>query len=217
MRLIEIEGLDGSGKETQTKLLVSYLREHGHNAVGITFPDYANEWSVFVQMYLKGEFGSRASDVNAYTATSFYALDRYASYKKNWQTLYEGGAVLVADRYVGSNLIHQMSKLPQDKWGEFFDWQQDFEYNKLGLPRPDAVLYLEMSPAASKSLIEKRYGGDESKKDLHERDLNYLMSCRDTADYAVRRCGWSVIHCSDGETPLTVEEIHDKILIELKL
>ncbi|MEG0272666.1 MAG: thymidylate kinase [Hydrogenoanaerobacterium sp.] len=215
MKLIEIEGLDGSGKETQSKLLADALCNMGHKAVRISFPDYDNPWSVFVKMYLAGEFGGSAGAVNAYTATSFYALDRYASFKKNWQSIYESDTILVADRYIGSNLIHQMSKLPKEQWDEFFTWQQDYEYTKLGLPRADKVLYLEMALDDSKRLLENRYDGDESKKDLHERDFAYLISCRATAEYAVSRCGWSVIHCSDGEKPFSIDIIHKKIMQEL--
>lgn len=217
MRLIEIEGLDGSGKETQSRLLAQSLCERGISARRITFPDYEHPWSVFVRMYLGGEFGQRAGDINAYTASSFYALDRYASFKKSWEAAYSGGETIVADRYVGSNLIHQMSKLPRAEWETFFTWQQDFEFDKLGLPRPDHVLYLDMAPETSRRLLEKRYAGDEAKKDLHERDFAYLMACRETAHYAVQRCGWTVIRCCDGERPYSIEEIHEKILCALGL
>ncbi|WP_312645202.1 thymidylate kinase [Hydrogenoanaerobacterium sp.] len=215
MRFIEIEGLDGSGKETQSKLLAQRLNEQGIPALRITFPDYEHPWSVFVKMYLGGEFGGNVDDVNAYTATSFYALDRYASFKKNWEQAYKEGAVIIADRYVGSNLIHQMSKLPREQWDAFFQWQQDFEFDKLGLPRPDKVLYLQMEPSTSKRLMEKRYQGDENKKDLHERNFAYLMRCRETANYAVQRSGWEVIRCCDGEAPYTIEAIHDRIMSTL--
>lgn len=217
MKFIEIEGLDGSGKETQSKLLAQHFNELGIPALRITFPDYEHSWSVFVKMYLGGEFGSNVNDVNAYTATSFYALDRYASYKKNWEQIYKSGTVIIADRYVGSNLIHQMSKLPREEWSAFFEWQQDFEFGKLGLPRPDEVLYLKMDPNTSKRLMEKRYQGDETKKDLHERNLSYLLKCRETAQYAVDRSGWKVIRCCDGENPYTIEAIHQKILEALGL
>lgn len=212
MKLIEIEGLDGSGKETQSKLLAQRLCALGQPAVRITFPDYEHPWSVFAKMYLDGEFGNKPGDVNAYTATSFYALDRYASFKKGWEQIYRGETIVVADRYVGSNLIHQMGKLPRAQWDDFFVWQQDFEFVKLGLPRPDKVLYLEMAPATSKCLMEKRYQGDESKKDIHERDYEYLMACREAARYAADRCGWHTVHCCDGQSPYGIGEIHEKIM-----
>lgn len=217
MELIEIEGLDGSGKETQSKLLAQYLNEHGTSALRITFPDYEKPWSLFAKMYLDGEFGENISDVNAYTAASFYALDRYASYQKSWGDSYRGGKVIVADRYVGSNLIHQMGKLPEAQWDEFFVWQQDFEFDKLGLPRPNRVLYLDMHPNTSRKLMEARYQGDESKKDILERDYPYMLTCRQTAAYAVKRGGWQVLRCCDGETPYTIEAIHQSILRALGL
>ena len=210
--IIEIEGLDGSGKETQSKLLTNALREMGLKVRRITFPDYEHKWSVFTKMYLDGEFGGSVGDVNAYTAASFYALDRFASFRKCWGEDYRAGSVIVADRYVGSNLIHQTAKLPYEEWDEFYRWQQDFEFDKLGLPRPGLVLFLDMSPEASRRLMEKRYAGDEGKKDIHERDYAYSQLSREAALYAARRCSWNMIPCSSGEEPRTIEEIHQSVL-----
>lgn len=210
--IIEIEGLDGSGKETQSRLLTERLCARGYRAQRITFPDYEHEWSLFVRMYLGGEFGASAGDVNAYTAASFYALDRYASYRKLWGEAYAAGEILVADRYIGSNLIHQTAKLPRAEWDEFYAWQQDFEFGKLGLPRPSLVLYLDVEPEAARGLMEKRYGGDESKKDIHERDFAYLLACREAARYAAQRCGWSTVDCCAGGTLRTIEDIGGELL-----
>lgn len=217
MRLIEIEGLDGSGKETQSKKLAEYLNEHSVPALRITFPDYDHPWSVLAKMYLDGEFGDKPQDVNAYTASSFYALDRYASFKKGWGEIYRGGTVIVADRYVGSNLIHQMGKLPEEQWDEFFQWHQDFEYGKLELPRPDQVLFLDVNPETTTALMEERYHGDEKKKDVHERDTGYMPICVKAAHYAARRCGWKVISCCEGGELESKEVIHQRVLAALGL
>ena len=211
MRMIVIDGLDGSGKATQSRLLEERLNRSGVPARRISFPDYENPWSCLVKMYLGGEFGSRPEDVNAYAASGFFALDRYASFKKCWEEDYRRGTVIVADRYVGSNAIHQTSKLPREQWDAFLDWLWDYEFEKLGLPRPDEVLYLDMEPETSRRLLERRYGGDEKKKDIHERNFAYLMACRESARYVARREGWRIIPCCDGREPLPVEEIGEKI------
>lgn len=211
MRMIVIDGLDGSGKATQSRLLAERLNRSGVPARRISFPDYENPWACLVKMYLGGEFGCRPEDVNAYAASSFFAMDRFASFKKCWEADYLGGTVIVADRYVSSNAIHQASKLPRERWDTFLDWLWDYEFVKLGLPRPEQVLYLDMEPETSRRLLEKRYGGDEGKKDIHERDLAYLSSCRECARYVAAREGWKVVPCCNGRDPLPVEEIAEKL------
>ena len=138
-RLLVIEGLDGSGKATQAKLLASHLAESGRRVMEITFPDYESDSSALVKMYLSGRFGDKPDDVNPYAASSFYAVDRYASYKTKWGSFYEAGGIVIADRYTTSNAVHQCSKLPQEQWNDFLRWAFDYEYRLLGLPAPDAV------------------------------------------------------------------------------
>ena len=169
-QLIIFEGLDGSGKGTQTKLTAQRLKEQGRDLRQITFPDYASDSSALVKMYLAGQFGQHPDDVNAYAASSFYAVDRYASYKTNWGSFYEQGGVIIADRYTTSNAVHQCSKLPPEQWEEFLHWLFDYEFHLLGLPAPDSVIYLQVAPAVSPRQMTARYHGDESKKDVHEKD-----------------------------------------------
>ena len=183
-RLLVIEGLDGSGKATQAKLLAAHLAESGRRVMEITFPDYESDSSALVKMYLSGRFGEKPDDVNPYAASSFYAVDRYASYKTKWGSFYEAGGIVIADRYTTSNAVHQCSKLPPEQWNDFLRWAFDYEYRLLGLPAPDAVVYLQVDPAVSQKLMTGRYHGDESKKDLHEADFQYLLSCREAALYA---------------------------------
>ena len=169
-KLIVIEGLDGSGKATQAKLLAQHLASQGLPVREVAFPDYASDSSALIKMYLAGQFGSKPDDVNAYAASSFFAVDRYASYKTDWGRFYEEGGVVIADRYTTSNAVHQCSKLPPEQWEEFLHWLFDYEFHLLGLPAPDSVIYLQVDPAVSQRLMTARYHGDESKKDVHEKD-----------------------------------------------
>lgn len=215
-KLIVIDGLDGSGKSTQAKRLYDILERAGKQVKLISFPDYEQPSSVLVRMYLSGEFSQNADDINAYAASSFYAVDRYASYIKYWRDFYESGGLVIATRYVSSNAIHQMGKLPQEKWDVFLNWLSDYEYEKLGLPRPDRILFLDMPRNVADRLIEKRYGGDESKKDIHEKNRKYLEQCGCTAAYAAKKEDWTVIPCAQDGSPRTQEAITEEIMKILK-
>jgi len=219
-KLIVIDGLDGSGKTTQSQLLFSHMEQNSPNGAKlISFPDYENPSSQLVKMYLAGDFGKDAQQVSAYAASSFYAVDRYASYRLYWEEEYLSGKNILATRYATSNMIHQMGKLPREEWDAFLDWVKDYEYKKLGLPAPDQVIFLDMDLEISAKLLTGRYHGDESKKDIHEANRQYLMNCRESALYAARREGWTVIRCDDGENVLPLSVIAQKItesLIPLK-
>ena len=196
-RLIVIEGLDGSGKATQAARLTDALNAQGKDVKQISFPDYASDSSALIKMYLGGKFGSHPDDVNAYAASTFYSVDRYASYKTNWGDFYRRGGIVVSDRYTTSNAVHQCSKLPKEQWPAFLDWLFDFEYNKIGIPVPDRVVYLEVDPAVSQGLMTTRYKGDESKKAIHEKDLAYLARRHEAADYCARTLGWVKVPCTE--------------------
>lgn len=211
-KLIIMEGLDGSGKSTQTELLEQFLQDQGVNYKKIKLPDYDNPSSTLVKMYLGGEFGSNADDVNAYAAGAFYAVDRFASFKLGWKKDYDEGTVILADRYATSNSIYQMEKIDESKWDEYLDWSADFEYNKIGIPKPDAVIFLDMPVEISQKLMTSRYNGDEGKKDVHEANVQFLNNCRKSALYAAKKQGWHVVECSDGTNPLSIDEIHNKIV-----
>ena len=210
-KLIVIDGLDGSGKTTQFDI-ISKLLEEKHDVKAISFPEYDKPSSALVKMYLKGEIAKNAAEVNAYAASSFYAVDRYASYKIYWEENYKNGDVILASRYVSSNAIHQMGKLPENEWDDYLKWLEDYEYGKLGLPRPDCVIFLDMPVEISQRLMTSRYNGDESKKDIHEANVEYLKGCRRTALYAAGKCGWHIVECSGGDEPLSVKAITDKIM-----
>ena len=211
-KLIIIVGLDGCGKSTQTALLEKYFEDNSVKFKKIKLPDYDSKSSTLVKMYLGGEFGKNADDVNAYAAGAFYAVDRFASYKLDWGKDYENGALILADRYATSNSIYQMEKIDEDKWDEYLDWSADFEYNKIGIPRPDLVIFLDMPVDVSQKLMTSRYNGDEGKKDVHEANVDFLNNCRKSALYTAKKQGWAVVPCSDGINPLPIKEIHNTIL-----
>lgn len=215
-RLIVIEGLDGSGKATQAARLTDALNAQGKSVKQISFPDYASDSSALIKMYLGGKFGSHPDDVNAYAASTFYSVDRYASYKTNWGDFYRRGGIVVSDRYTTSNAVHQCSKLPKEQWPAFLDWLFDFEYNKIGIPVPDRVVYLEADPAVSQGLMTARYKGDESKKDIHEKDLAYLARSHEAADYCARTLGWIKVSCTEQGTMRPIEAIHADLLQAIK-
>lgn len=211
-KLIVIEGLDGSGKGTQAAELAKNLAARGAPVRKVSFPDYASDSSALVKMYLSGQFGKDPQDVNAYAASTFYAVDRFASFKRDWGDFYQGGGIVIADRYTTSNAVHQCSKLPQEQWDAFLAWLFDFEYHLLGIPSPDLVVYLSVDPAVSQRLMTGRYQGDESKKDIHEGNLAYLRRSRLAAEYCSRRLGWQEIECCRNGQMRSVEAIQSDIL-----
>ena len=209
--LFVIEGVDGSGKATQTEKLYQYLITKQYPVRKVTFPDYASPSSSLVKMYLNGEFGSNPADVNIYSASLFYAVDRYASYKNIWGDDYNNGTLILADRYTTSNAVHQTVKLPREEWDKYLDWLFHTEYEMMEIPKPDAVIYLDMDVDISQRLMSKRYNGEETKKDVHEANVGYLKSCREAALYAADRFGWNIVKCFDGDEPLSIEEIGNTI------
>lgn len=214
-KLIVIEGLDGSGKSTQLDLLYENLKKKGVDCRTVSFPDYEHESSTLVKMYLAGEFGTKPGDINAYAASAFYAVDRYASFKKYWGEYYNNGGVVIAGRYVTSNAVHQNSKLPKEQWEGFLNWLYDFEYNKMGIPSPDKVIFLDMPIEVSQKLMTGRYKGDENKKDIHERDTAYLEHCRQSAVFTAEYSGWTKINCAENGEARSIDDIASDVLKEV--
>ena len=210
-KLIIIEGLDGSGKSTQVKLLEEHFQNNNIDFLKIKLPDYDSPSSTLVNMYLGGEFGKSADDVNAYAAGAFYAVDRFASFKLKWKDAYENGTVILADRYATSNSIYQMEKLDKSEWDEYLEWSEDFEYNKIGIPKPDLVIYLDVPVEISQRLMTNRYQGDEDKKDVHEANVEFLNSCRNSALYTAKKQNWRVIECTSDGQMKSIDEIHKLI------
>ena len=211
-KLIVIDGLDGSGKSTQCELLLSELSAQGKNVRLVSFPRYDSVGSTFVKLYLNGDLGDNPSDTSPYAAATFYALDRYYSYRKEWADFYaEEDSVVIAARYTTANAVHQLSKLDREYWDGFLSWLCDFEYKKLGIPEPDLVLYLEMKPEISMRLIEQRNEATGAHSDIHEKDADYLNLCYKAALYAADKMGWEHVKCYDGKDPLSIDEIQTMI------
>ncbi len=211
-KIFVIDGLDGCGKSTQLALAEKWLSEAGRDFITVSFPDYKSDSSAPVRMYLEGKIAPKAEEVNAYAASSFYAVDRYISYKTFWEKDYLSGKTIISARYVSSNAIHQMTKLPESEWEGFLRWICDYEYDKLGIPRADKVIFLDMPTEVSQKLLSGRYNGDESKKDIHEADIEYLRRCRQAAVFAADRLGWQVISCSKDGEPLPAEVISAEVI-----
>lgn len=211
-KLLVLDGLDGCGKSTQAERLTQRLEEVFPGRVHlISYPDYDSPSSALVKMYLGGDFSTHPEGVNAYAASTFYAVDRYAGYVRQWGEWYRQGHFIVAARYTTSNAIHQMGKLPQGEWKEFLDWLEDFEYEKLALPKPDLVCYLQMDRKVSEQLLDARYQGDASRRDIHERDRAYLEQCRISAEYAAEYWHWNRITCSQDGKALPMEVITQRL------
>ncbi len=211
-QLIVIEGLDGSGKETQANLLRASLIERGVDLRSVSFPRYDSPSSALVRMYLGGQFGPDPDDVGAYAASTFYAVDRYASFRSDWQAFYEMGGVVLADRWTTSNAVHQCSKLPRAEWDGYLEWLFDFEYRLLGIPEPDLVVYLDMDPTANTRLLDERSKQEGTGKDIHEANAAYLDRCREAADYCAKRGNWARVECAPNGELRTIEDIHKEIL-----
>lgn len=207
-QFVVIEGLDGCGKSTQFDLLKQKIDAHY-----ITFPYYDTESGKIVKNYLSGMYNDESQLISAYSASAIYAVDRFTSYKTDWGWLYNGDKMLISARYVSSNAIYQLAKLDRSLWDGFLDWLFDFEYNKLGLPKPDLTVFLDMPIEVSQRLLSKRYGGDESQKDIHERNVEFLKRCRESASYVGARENWRFVSCIDeNQNVRSIGSINEEII-----
>ena len=211
-KLIVFEGTDGSGKSTQFGELCRRLDGMGKEYQKLVFPQYDEPSSALIRMYLGGEFGNKPSDVNPYAASAFYAVDRYASLKKVWGAYYEEGGLILTDRYTTSNAVHQAVKCAPEDRPAFLRWLDDFEHDKMGLPRPDLVIYLDMPTQKAVELLRSREAATHTKADIHELDTGYLAACRACALQAAQVLGWKKISCLDAEDALRpIRDIHEEI------
>ena len=210
-KLIVFEGTDGSGKSTQFQALCARVEQTGTPFRRLVFPQYQEPSSALIRMYLNGEFGQHPGDVNAYAATAFYAVDRYASFQKVWRREYEAGGLILSDRYTTSNAVHQGSKLTGAEQRAYFQWLEEFEYGRLGLPRPDLVIYLDVPTDLTEMMLRKREQDTHTQGDIHEQDLAYLRLCRETGQAAADFFGWQVISCARDGAMRPAQEIHQEI------
>ena len=215
-KFIVIDGLDGSGKGTQTDILVEKLKSEGKRVRTLSFPVYENDSSMFVRMYLDGKFGKNPSDTNAFAASMFFACDRYISFKTDWiKDIEDLDTYVIANRYTSANAVHQLSKLPREEWDDFLKWLWDFEFSRLSLPVPDATIYLELPPVLSLSLVRSRSAETGRKMDIHELDTSYMEKCYDAALFSCKALGWKQIKCYEGDKIRTIDDISKQIYDEV--
>ena len=210
-KLLVIEGLDGSGKATQARLLAQHLAREGRAFREIDFPRYGNPFAEPAKLYLDGALGAHAGDVNAYAASVLFAVDRFASYKEDWGGAYEAGELILANRYTTSNAVHQASKLPAGEREAYLRWLFDLEYHRMGLPAPDLVIYLDLPTELSEAMLRKRQQATGTHADIHEQDEDYLRACRDNARSIARQQGWTVVRCDRDGAVRPPEDIHREI------
>ena len=199
-RLIVFEGTDGSGKATQTALLCKELDQRGIPYRKLEFPRYKEESSALIRLYLSGAFGAHPDDVNAYAATAFYSVDRFASYRQDWGAFYESGGLV----------------MPKEEREGYLKWLFDFEYRLLELPEPDRVVYLDLPTELSEQMMRRREQATGTKADIHEQDEGYLAACRESAELVISLCGWEKIDCSRGGAVRTPEDIHREVLARVE-
>lgn len=212
-KVFVVDGLDGSGKRTQGKKLCGYLKGKGYDVKLVSFPEYSSESSSLVKMYLSGKLGQDAELLNPYAISSFYAADRFIQFATGLKEFYDNGGIIICDRYVSANMIHQGAKLENvDERKAFYDWCENYEYGYLGLPKPDETFMLLVEPEISQRLMTERYNNDESKKDIHEANVGYLNKCYDTAKEVADYCKWNIVNCTDGKNIYSIDDIFGKIV-----
>ena len=216
-KLIVIEGLDGSGKGTQSRRLTEYLKSQGKDTLRIDFPRYGTKGATLVEGYLKGELGGHPDDTGAYATSLFFAMDRYWSYRTDWGEFYHAeNNFVICDRYTTANAVHQCAKLEKEKRDEYLEWLWDVEYEKIGIPKPDKIIFLDMKPSVVFKLIESRSVKDNREKDIHELDREYLERCYEGACDACKKLSWVHIKCYEGECPRPMDDIFADILDALE-
>lgn len=213
-KLIIIEsGSDASGKATQSELIYEKLKNEEVKVRKVQYPNYGSESSTLVKMYLRGDFGKNADDVDAYIASTFFTADRYASYKTEWEDFYKDGGVVIADRYTTSNMVHQASKMAVEDRDKYLDWLDDYEYGMFKMPRPDVVIFLNVPVEFSRKLMENRMNKftGEKEKDIHERDAEYLERTYRNSLYIADKYEWKIVECiKDGELR-SIDDINNEI------
>lgn len=210
-KLVVIEGIDGSGKSTQFRLLCDALTRDGVDFRRVVFPRYDNPSSTLIRMYLGGEFGSDPDAVNAYAASSFFAVDRYASFVQDWRDYYLGGGLVLTDRYTTSNALHQGAKMASDEREQFFKWLYEYEFDLIGLPKPDLTFYVNITVSLAAKRLRSREEQTGTRADIHEQDLPYLESCAQSGTAAAEHFGWYVVDSVKNNEQRTPEEIHKEI------
>ncbi len=218
-KLFVIDGTDGSGKQTQFEKLQNRLTEDNVKYKVVSFPNYESPSSSLVKMYLSGEFGEDPKQISPYIASTFYAADRYATYKKEFEEYYQNGGIILADRYTTANMVHQAGKIEKEEEREkFINWLFDLEFNLYGIPKPTEVFFLNMPTAIAQELMKNRENkfSHTQEKDIHERNSKHLEESYRAACSVSQKYGWYEIECAPNGKLKTVEEIHEEIYKEVK-
>ena len=217
-KLFVIDGTDGSGKQTQLNKLVERLDKEKITYKKIAFPRYDNPSSSLVKMYLAGEFGKNAKEISPYIASTFYAADRYAAYKQEFEEFYKNGGLVIADRYTTSNMVHQAGKIDDKEERErFLNWLVDLEYNIYGIPEPTETFFLNMPPEYALKLIEHRENKitHTEQKDIHERDKKHIVDSYNAACDLVHKYNWYEVKCIRDDKIRSIDDIHEEIYAEI--
>lgn len=220
-KIIVIDGTDSSGKETQTKLLFEKIKKEYPKTIKISFPNYDSPACEPVKMYLAGKFGEDASKINPYPVSTMYAIDRYASFKENWEKYYNDDYIIITDRYVSSNMIHQASKIEDEvEKNKYLDWLEDLEYNKMQIPKENIILFLKMPIEKANELMAERKNKitGETEKDIHEKNKDYLKKSYENACFISKKYSWEEVECVNIENNnlRTIEEINEEMYIKVK-
>ena len=218
-KLFVIDGTDGSGKQTQFTKLQERLKKDNVDFRTVSFPNYDSPSSGLVKMYLSGEFGKNAKDVSPYIASTFYAADRYATFKTGYEEYYKNGGIILADRYTTANMVHQAGKIKDvEEREKFLNWLCDFEFNLYGLPEPSEVFFLNMPVEKSLELMKNRNNKftNSDQKDIHESDEKHLRDAYSAACDVSKKYGWYEINCVKENKVRTIEDIHEEIYKEIK-
>ena len=209
--LIVFEGIDGSGKSTQFEMICKRFLSESREFKRLVFPRYSEPSSALIKMYLGGEFGDNPDSVNAYAASSFYAVDRYASFVQDWREYYENGGLILTDRYTTSNALHQGAKVAPEERELFFKWLYDYEFNLIGLPSPDMVMYMDIDAQFAAGRLRQREAETKTNADIHESDMVYLSKCASSGRQAAALYGWHSIECTSSGLERTEDDIHNEV------
>lgn len=210
-KLIVIEGsCDGVGKSTQYKLLKDRLSKE-YNITTHHFPSYGTYQGRPVEEYLKGNYGN-ISNLSPYFVNSLYAQDRAITWNTMLKSSYDNGDIIVLDRYTTSSLIYQSSSIEDTKEREdFINYVYDYEYNKLGLPVPDIVIFLHAPFELAQKLKNARKSNSGVDNDIYERDNIFMKKVSDNANYIANKYNWDYIECSNNNEMRSIEDIHEDI------
>ena len=218
-KLFVIDGTDGSGKQTQFEKLKERLDKDGIEYRTVSFPNYDSPSSSLVKMYLSGEFGTDAQEINPYIASTFYAADRYATFQTGYKKYYEDGGIILADRYTTANMVHQAGKIKdKEERDKFLKWLWDFEFKLYGLPIPTEVFFLNMPTEKALELVKDRKNkfDENAKKDIHESNEKHMKDAYEAACDVAKEYNWFEIKCMRDNELRTIDDIHEEIYEEVK-